>query len=445
MQTRFPALIALALLPLTPVAAQDPARMDQVARADVERNEFSGAILVAKGDTILLDKGYGLANREWNIPNDGETRFRLGSLTKQFTGAAILLLQERGKVSLDAPVKTYLPDAPAAWDAITVRHLLGHTSGIPNFTSFPDYGETKGRPVTSAELIARFRDKPLDFVPGEKWNYSNSGYAVLAAIIEKASGQSYADFVTGNLFAPLGMKESGYDKAATILPHRASGYVSTSDGVVNSDYIDMSIPSGAGGLYSTTHDLLKWQQGLYGGRLLRPESLAAFTTPGLRDYALGIGVETKDGKRTWSHSGGIDGFNTYLAYDPDTKISVAVLANLNGPAAARLGVSMMMLARGGAITLPSERKAITLAPAKLREYQGVYQVTPTRTITVRFAEAKLTAQLSGQDALEIFPEAPDRFFLRAVDAQFDFERNAKGAVTAIVLHQGGRDMRGTKQ
>jgi len=236
------------LLSTAPAFAQDVNRMDEVVRASVASEEFSGSVLVARDGEILLDRGYGLANREWNIPNDGDTKFRLGSVTKQFTAVAIMVLIERGLVDLDAPVKSWLPDAPATWDSVTVRHLLAHTSGLPNFTDFDDYEPAKTRPATLDGLIARFRDRPLDFQPGEGWAYSNSGYVVLTAIVEKAGGASYADFVAANLFEPLGMGDSGYDSHAAILPHRASGYAPTADGIVNADYVDMSIPQGAGAL-----------------------------------------------------------------------------------------------------------------------------------------------------------------------------------------------------
>src|ERR1044072_950897 len=249
-------LIAVTLA-ATPAAAQDVSRMDTVVRADADRGEFMGAVLVAKDGKVVLDRGYGSANLEWQIPNDGDTRFRLGSLTKQFTATAILLLQERGKLTLTDPVKKWIADAPPAWDKITIRHLLTHTSGIPNFTSFDDYQKQKTLPTTLAAVIARFRDKPLDFQPGEKWNYSNSGYLVLTAIVEKASGQPYAAFLAENIFKPLGMADTGYDSHAAVIPHRASGYAPGAKGPTNADYIDMSIPQGAGALYSTTHDLLK--------------------------------------------------------------------------------------------------------------------------------------------------------------------------------------------
>lgn len=444
--------VHLALVSLTALAvsagaalAQDPARMDAVVRAAVEAEEFSGSVLVARDGEVLLDRGYGLANREWNIPNDGDTKFRLASVTKQFTAVAVMILHERGLVDLDAPVKTYLPDAPPAWDGVAVRHLLSHTSGIPNFTDFDDYEASRTLPATIDSLTARFRDRPLDFQPGEGWSYSNSGYILLTAIIEKASGQSYADFVAEALFQPLGMSDSGYDSHAAILPRRASGYSPTAEGFVNADYVDMSIPQGAGALYSTTHDLLKWERGLFGGRLLRPESLTLLTTPVRNQYAFGLMVRENGGNTTVTHSGGIEGFNTYMAYDPARRTTVVVLGNLNGPGPDQVGGSLLALARGETVTLASEREAIVIAANDLRAYEGVYELAPTFTLTMSVVEGRLMTQATGQDAFELYAEAADKFFLRVVDAQVTFTRDASGAVDGLILHQGGRDSRAPRK
>ena len=431
-------LIALSLGAM-PALAQDAGRMQQVVAVEADKGDFMGAVLVAREGQTLFDRGFGSANLEWKIPNDGDTKFRLGSVSKQFTAAAILLLQERGKLSLDAPVKTWLADAPAAWDKVTVRHLLGHTSGIPNFTSFDDYGKTKTLPATLDSLTARFRAKPLEFQPGEKFAYSNSGYILLTAIVEKASGQTYATFLADNIFKPLGMADTGYDSHATVLPRRASGYTPSPKGVVNTDYLDMTIPQGAGALYSTTHDLLKWTNGLFGGKLLKPGSLEAMITPVKDSYALGLFVGRTDGATVINHGGGIEGFNTWLGYDPDRKLTVAVLGNLNGGAPDRIGKSLMMLARGGRVVLPAERQAITVPLEKLREYEGVYELSPTFAITMKVTDGTLMTQATGQEAFELFAEKPDEFFLKAVDAQVSFTRDAAGKVTGIVLHQNGRD------
>ena len=440
-------LVSLSALALsaTSALAQDPERMDAVVRAAAEAEEFSGSVLVARDGEILFERGYGLANREWNVPNDGDTKFRLASVTKQFTAVAIMILHERGLIDLDAPVKTYLPDAPAAWDGVTIRHLLTHTSGVPNFTDFDDYEASKTLPATIDSLIARFRDHPLDFQPGEGWTYSNSGYVLLTAVVEKASGQSYADFVSEALFQPLGMGDSGYDSHAAILPRRASGYVPTARGLVHADYIDMSIPQGAGALYSTTRDLLKWEQGLFGGRLLRPDSLTLLTTPVRNQYAFGLMIKEKDGNTTVTHSGGIEGFNTYMAYDPARRMTVIVLGNLNGPGPDQVGGSLLALARGETVTLASERQAITVAPELLRAYEGVYELSPTFVITVSVVDDRLMAQATGQDAFQLYPEAADKFFLRVVDAQVTFTRDGSGAVDGLILHQGGRDGRAPRK
>src|SRR6516164_7420559 len=232
----------------------DVGRMEQIVQSYVPQ-QFMGSVLVAEDGKILLDKGYGFANLEWQVPNTPTTKFRLGSITKQFTAASILLLEERGKLKVEDPVKKYMQDAPAAWDKITIFHLLTHTSGIPSFTGFPDYRKLEPFATTAAELVARFRDKPLDFQPGEKWSYSNSGYVLLGYLIEKISGESYDKFVRENIFTPLGMKDSGYDSNSAIIPHRASGYVSKGDHFEHAGFINMTVPHGAGALYSTSEDL----------------------------------------------------------------------------------------------------------------------------------------------------------------------------------------------
>lgn len=419
--------------------------MDAVIRASSDKDEFAGSVLVAKDGHVLLDQGYGLANREWNIPNAGDTKFRLGSVTKQFTAVAIMLLSEHGLVDIDAPVKTYITDAPAAWNHVTVKHLLTHTSGIPDFTRFDDFGRRNTQPSTVQELIERFRDRPLGFEPGASWAYSNSGYVLLTAIIEKASGQSYADFVKGNLFQPLGMTDSGYDTHAEILPRRASGYTPTDDGVVNASYIDMSVPQGAGALYSTTRDLLKWEHGLFGGRLLRPATLALLTTPLRNDYAMGLSVTEDAGYRIISHNGAIDGFNTYLGYDATNHLTVLVLGNLNGSAPDKLGAALMTLGRGGTVTLAGERRAVAVSTETLSAYQGVYEIAPNFALTLSVVDGSLVAQATGQGPLGLVAEGPDAFFAEAVDAQITFSRAPSGDVEGLVLHQGGQTIPAKKK
>jgi CubicO group peptidase (beta-lactamase class C family) len=436
MLSRFNALLFLAV----PCLAQDTARMDQVIQPYVANHQFMGSVLVARDGQVIYSKGYGSADLEWDVPNSPGTKFRLGSVTKQFTAASILLLEERGKLSVSDPVKKYLPGAPAAWDKITIFHLLTHTSGIPNFTGFADYQKLEPFATTSEQLVARFRDKPLDFEPGEKWQYSNSGYVLLGHLIEKITGDSYEKFVKENIFIPLGMKDSGYDSNSAVIPHRASGYVPGKNGLENAGFIHMSIPHSAGALYSTTEDLLKWEQGLFGGKLLKAESLQKMTTPFKSNYAFGLQVETTGGHKVIEHGGGIEGFNTELAYYPDDKLTVVVLGNVNGGAPGDIARKLAAIAHGETVKLQSERKEITLDPKVLARYVGAYQMAPGVNMLITLENNQLFSKLGNQGAIPIFAESQTMFFPKVVDAELEFTKDDdQGRPTEMILHQGGRD------
>jgi CubicO group peptidase (beta-lactamase class C family) len=438
--------IAILLLLASACLAQDNvSRMEQVVQSYVDSKQFMGAALVARDGKVLLSKGYGFANLEWAVANSPASKFRLGSITKQFTAACILLLEERGKLKVDDPVKKYMTDAPAAWDKVTIFNLLTHTSGIPSFTGFPDYASTEAIATTPEKLVARFRDKPLEFQPGEKWNYSNSGYVLLGYLIEKISQQSYSEFVQENIFTPLGMKDSGYDSNSAIILHRASGYTPSAQGTIHAGYIDMSIPFSAGSLYSTTEDLLRWEQGLMGGKLLSAASLAKMTTPFKNDYAFGLAVHAVNGHKVIEHGGGIEGFNTEIAYYPEDKLTVVVLANLNGGVPETIANALAQVAHGEKVVLPSERKEITVSPAVLGAYVGTYQLTPDFAIVVTFEGGQLMAQATGQPKFPLFAESETKFFLKVVEAEVEFFKNEKGEVTHLILHQGGQDQKGTKK
>jgi CubicO group peptidase (beta-lactamase class C family) len=419
--------------------------MEEVIQSYAMSKQFMGSALVSQDGKVLLSKGYGFANLEWDVLNSPTTKFRLGSITKQFTAASILLLEERGKLKVEDPVKKHIADAPAPWDKITIFHLLTHTSGIPSFTGFPDYASTEAIPATPESLVARFRDKPLEFQPGEKWNYSNSGYVLLGYLIEKISGQSYSEFVQQNIFTPLGMKDSGYDSNSTIIAHRAAGYAPGANGPVNAGFIHMTIPFSAGSLYSTTEDLLRWEQGLFGGKLLSPASLAKMTTPFKQDYAFGLAVSANHGHKVIEHGGGIEGFNTHLAYYPEDKLVVAVLGNLNGRFPGEIAGKLADIAHGVKLVPISERKEVTVPPKILADYVGTYELTPTFSIVMTLEDGHLMTQATSQPKFPLFAESETMFFLKVVDAQVEFFKNDKGQVTHLVLHQGGRETKGVKK
>jgi CubicO group peptidase (beta-lactamase class C family) len=237
------------------------AAYDSLIRPLVARGEFMGVVLVGNSERILFQQAYGSADLEWNVPNTVDAEFRIGSLSKQFTAACILLLAQDQKLELDRTITSYFSDAPPAWKPITVHHLLTHTSGIPEFLGFPDFQQRKTQPSTLSETILRFRDRPLDFVPGSEGRYSNSGYVLLASIVERLSGGTFADFLQHRALQPLGLRDTGVDTHRAILRHRARGYTRGRQGLGNADYIDMSVATGGGSLYSTAEDLRRWTLG----------------------------------------------------------------------------------------------------------------------------------------------------------------------------------------
>ena len=402
---------------------------------------FMGTVLVARGSQVVLSKGYGSADLEWDIPNTPNTKFRLGSLTKQFTAASILLLEERGKLNVNDPVKKYIPDAPAAWDKITIYYVLTHTAGLPDYTNFANYSQLEPFASTAHGLVARFRDLPLDFEPGERYRYSNSGYVLLGYLIEKLTGASYETFLHDNIFTPLGMKDTGYDSTSAVIAHRASGYVFADDRWENSGFVHMSTPHAAGALYSTTEDLLKWEQGLFGGKVLQPKSFEKMTTPFKNNYGFGLNVRTVNGHKMMEHTGGINGFATDMAYYPDDKLTVVVLENLNGgPAPNQVASKLAAVGLGGTVILTTERKEITLDPKVLSRYVGAYKMAQGVDMVITLDNRQLMSKLGPQPPVAIFPESETSFFLKTIDAQLEFSKDAN----QFTLHQNGRDQVGKR-
>ncbi|MCV9926519.1 serine hydrolase [Flavobacterium sp. LS1R49] len=324
-------------------------KIDKLISQYSKYDQFNGTVLVAENGNIIYKKGFGLANMEWKIPNEPNTKFRLGSITKQFTALLILQLVEQGKLKLDVPISTYLPDySKTNGDKITIHQLLTHSSGIPNYTSFPNFfKETSRNPYTPEAFVKTFADLPLEFKPGEKFSYSNSGYFVLGYIIEKVTGKTYEQCLQDNIFTPLMMKNSGYDHHDIILANRATGYErkerSDMSNYMNSSYIDMSLPYAAGSLYSTVEDLYLWDQALYTDKLLSANSKkllfdkyinTRFSPTSYYGYGWFIeeaSIDKTDKKvQIIEHGGGINGFNTLISRIPSSKDLIVLLNNTGG-------------------------------------------------------------------------------------------------------------------
>jgi len=309
----------------TSEAASVRARLDEAME---KHDGFSGTVLVARGDEVLLSKGYGLSDAARGTANGPTTRFRIGSLTKQFTAAAILLLQEQGKLKVTDHMCEYITRCPPAWKRITLHHLLTHTAGLPEITELPQFEAASKRPTTPDQQIGWVRSKPLDSAPGSNYHYSNTGYLALGRVIEKVTGRSYETFIDTAILDRLGMSDSGYDTGDDGV---AVGY---SRGTTVAAPINMVVPHAAGALYSTTQDLLVWERALIGGHLLRPASLAAMTTSAVDTterihfgYGYGIFVSLEPSKPVLVHDGGINGFISLLIHDLSKEITVVVLTN----------------------------------------------------------------------------------------------------------------------
>ena len=441
------ALVGLASL----ACAQDSrlvARLNQIVNSYTPNNAFMGAVLVVEGDRILLDRGYGSADLEWSIPNAPDVKFRLGSLTKQFTATLILLLQQDGRLSINDPVNKYLADAPKAWEKITIAELLGHTSGIPDFTHIKEFGTWRMNPHSVEEELAFFRDKPLEFEPGSRFDYSSSNYEVLGAIIEKASGKKYAELLRERILDPLKMTHSGLDTDALLLPKRAQGYEPGNGGLIPARTESMSIPWAAGSMYSTTGDLLKWEQGLFGGKVLSADSLKAMTTPGQGDYGLGVEIHNLGGNRVITHGGAIEGFSTNLSYAPDRRIAVVVLANVIGPAPDPMSRQLIDTVLGRPVTLVSERKAVPISKEDLARFAGVYDLGPTLSLTITVAGDGLTSQVNGRPGADLMyqgiQDGHPRFYMPSLNFEIEFVPTADGSIASLVAHRNWGDMPGKR-
>lgn len=420
----------------TAAAAPDvSSSVDEFLNSLVKQQRFSGSILIARDGRVLMSKGYGMANYEWDVPNTPQTLFRLGSVTKQFTAVAIMMLQEIGKLNVEDSVCKYVADCPAAWQPVTIRHLLTHTSGIWNFTNTPDYPKTMPLPSSVVETIARFKDKPLEFAPGERFNYSNSGYVLLGHLIEKVSGQSYEAFLREHIFGPLRMTNTGYDTAGALLKHRASGYTLRTGHLTNAPYLDMTIPFAAGALYSTVEDLYLWDQALYTEKLVKQKTLDAIFTPFKDNYGYGFSIDKRFGLRQISHGGAINGFTSFISRFPDERATIIVLGNIDGVSTGQIASRLARLSLADKIVVPA---TVRVDAGVLRSYAGRYQLPPSVAENFVFDVSSdgegLFVKPSGQFGFQIAATSQTEFFdVNQPETRFKFQRDERGEVTGVVV------------
>lgn len=417
--------------------------MAQIALADrvsdfvneyLKKNNIPGcAVIVRHNGKVVLCQGYGIANLEHGARVTPQTVFQSGSIGKQFTAMAIMMLIEEKKLALEDPISKYL-DVPENWSAIRVRHLLTHTSGLgdypESFSLQRDYAED--------ELLKMITAQPLAFAPGEKWSYSNLGYVTLGILIHKVSGQFWGDFLRQRVFAPLGMKQTRAISEAEIIPNRAAGYILKNGALNNQQWVSSTVNNTAdGSLYFTVEDLAKWDEALEARKLIsRTGYEQMWTAVKLNNgttapYGFGWRITTSDsGQRVLEHGGAWQGFSTYIVRHPDDRLAVAVLCNRAGASAS------YMAKRIAGFYLPSVaprlQKAIKLDPAILSLYAGEYRLEDRFTIKVNSAGDRLETTWLGEK-VTLLPESETSFFQEDSDRTFRFVKDAGGKVTSLII------------
>ena len=434
--------LALAQAPAAAPASADVARYARDLLAGTYEDKGPGAaVLVARGDQVLFRGAVGRSDIAAGKALSPDQLFRIGSVTKQFAAAGLLKLVEDGKVKLDDPLSKYVPGYPNG-DKITVLMLLNHTSGIKSYTGIPGYMVSEiQKDLTTTQLIAAFKDQPVDFAPGEKWAYNNSGYVLVGAVIEAASGMAWYDYLDKVFFKPLGMTNTGYGGDPRLVARQAGGYTEAEGKVVPMRVLSMTQPHAAGALVSTVDDLLKWNRALHEGRVLKAETYRRMITPEgpavPAAYGFGIGPGKVRGVPTVGHSGGIFGFASQLSYLPGSDITVVVLQNTDeGPSAASVASRLAAAALGNPYP---DLKAVPVDAAVLKAAEGVYRFDGTTTRTLRMVDGKLTAQRSGGQPSVLTPTGKDDFLYADGFNRLKLERDAKGAISGMRFFANGEE------
>jgi len=422
-----------------------PETIDELLKAYARQYAFNGSVLVSQRGNILLQKGYGFKNFANHSLNDEKTIFESGSITKQFTAVLILQLQEKKLLSVQDKISKYIPDYPNG-DSITIENLLTHTSGISNYTNDSSFLKTGlNKPLTPDGLLQLFKNKPLDFSPGKKYNYSNSGYAVLGYIIEKVTGKSYFTVMRENILQPLHMDHSGFDFKSLKNPDKATGYLRlTAKTQQTASILDSSISYAGGALYTTIQDLNKWDRALYSGEIISKAALEPAFTPHLAGYGYGWIVDSAYNKKVLLHDGGIFGFESFVVRIPEDEICIILLDNHSCKRLAKVAEEINAILNNQPYEFPSLHKEIDLDSATLIRYVGEYQLGPKFIVKIAFEDGQLLVEAAGQGKVELYPELDNFFFTKIINLQIEFFKDANGKVTRMALYQDGDKVEGKK-
>ena len=406
------------------------------------------SVLVSENGKILYEQGFGYADIGNKVPVTSDTKFRIGSITKQFIAASILKLQEEGKLTVQDKLSKFLPDFPRG-DEVTIHHLLTHTSGIHSYTDRPAFYKYITLPISPAALIDTIKSRPFDFNPGDKYLYNNSGFFLLGYIVEKLSGKSLSNYLKDTFFKPLGMNNTGIYETKTLLDNEAYGYSYENGSLIKAINWDMSWAGGAGAIYSTTKDLYTWNEAIFNGKVLSDESLkAAFTQLVLNnkqknDYGYGWELQDYRGYKFISHGGGLDGFLSYLERQPEKKITVVVLCNSTPPPDGINPTNNAILIAEYMLWPDMTKQSsfasdISVDENILKSYVGRYDYGQGGVMIVTLEGKQLYAQLTGQNKYPILPASNDEFYWKIAEANVKFVKDEKGNVTHAIHHQSGQ-------
>ncbi len=427
------------------LAQTEEKKIDAIIGDKLKPDQPGMVVLAVKDNKVIYRKAFGMANLEHKVPMTSGMVFEIGSITKQFTAAAILMLYEQKKLGLDDDITKFIPDYPVHGHKITIQHLLTHTSGIKSYTSMEDFSKVWRKDYKPVEFLDFFKNQPMDFAPGEKWSYNNSGYFLLGVIIEKISGIPYAQFIEDNIFKPLGMSSSYFGSQSKIIPFRASGYQGdATKGFVNAEYLSLTIPYAAGSLMSNVDDLLKWNQALWSNKVLKKETLDKATTAYLLNngkstrYGFGFGLDEISGSKTIEHSGGIFGYLTNGIYLPQENVLVLALANCNCLTPQELST----LIAASMIGKPHSNPAmINVDEATLKSYAGKY-ITEEGPFNVTVENGQLSYS-GGGPANKIYPYADRKFFKKDSFVTIEFTSDA-GAIAGLTYKDRGMTVEARK-
>jgi CubicO group peptidase (beta-lactamase class C family) len=432
-------------VPATPASSAEVAeRADAYLRAHVDSGRFSGAVLLARDGKPLFARAYGFANEARRTPNSVATRFPIASVTKTFTATLVMQHERRGLLPLADSLCMHVAPCPAHWQAITIRHLLMHTAGVPDYARTADFAAKRGEPRTVDGLIAEFRELPLEFTPGAKYAYSNSNYILLGHILEKTGGKPFAELLRDGILTPLGMADTGMLSDVGAPDALARGY--RPDGARNAeaDFVHPSWLYAAGGMYSTVENLLEWDRALRSGSVLPPGQLALMwsTEHGAYGYGWQLMQESPQslGRRLVFHAGGITGHASDFVRYPDEGVSVIILANLMPVPLAEISRDLSAIVFGERHAVPAVRRPAAIDPALYDSYAGRYQLAPDVEIAVWREGDRLLVQATGQPRDVAVPESAQTFYSRVSPVRLSFVTDASGRAVSLVLHAPDGDL-----